>query len=274
MTNRIEQKFALAASEKRGTLGVFVSAGDPDQATSEAILDALVESGVDFIELGMPFSDPMADGPAIQAASLRAIEAGMTLTKTLEMARAFRQRHPDTPLILMGYFNPIYIYGRDKFLAEATDAGVDGLIIVDLPPEEDGELCDPAIEAGLSFIRLVTPTTYGDRLRLVLQKAGGFVYYVAVAGITGTKSAAADTISAAITRIRAETDLPVVTGFGIRTADQAAEAAQLGDGAVVGSAVVDIIAKGAETGETGNALAKKVGAFTGELAKAIAKASN
>ena len=274
MTNRIEQKFALAASEKRGTLGVFVSAGDPDQATSEAILDALVESGVDFIELGMPFSDPMADGPAIQAASLRAIEAGMTLTKTLEMARAFRQRHPDTPLILMGYFNPIYIYGRDKFLAEATDAGVDGLIIVDLPPEEDGELCDPAIEAGLSFIRLVTPTTYGERLKLVLQKAGGFVYYVAVAGITGTKSAAADTISAAITRIRAETDLPVVTGFGIRTADQAAEAAQLGDGAVVGSAVVDIIAKGAETGETGDALAKKVGAFTGELAKAIAKASN
>lgn len=273
MTNRIEQKFAKAKSENRGTLGVFVSAGDPDRDTSEAILDSLVESGVDFIELGMPFSDPMADGPAIQAASLRAIDAGMTLAKTLDMARAFRQRHPDTPLILMGYFNPIYIYGRDKFLAEAVEAGVDGLIIVDLPPEEDSELCDPAIEAGLAFIRLVTPTTYGDRLRLVLQKAGGFVYYVAVAGITGTKSAAADTISAAIARIRAETDLPVVTGFGIRTADQAAEAAQLGDGAVVGSAVVDIIANGAETGETGSALAAKVGTFTGELANAIANAS-
>ena len=273
MTNRIEQKFAKAKSENRGTLGVFVSAGDPDRDTSEAILDSLVESGVDFIELGMPFSDPMADGPAIQAASLRAIDAGMTLAKTLDMARAFRQRHPDTPLILMGYFNPIYIYGRDKFLAEAVEAGVDGLIIVDLPPEEDSELCDPAIEAGLAFIRLVTPTTYGDRLRLVLQKAGGFVYYVAVAGITGTKSAAADTISAAIARIRAETDLPVVTGFGIRTAEQAAEAAQLGDGAVVGSAVVDIIANGAETGETGSALAAKVGTFTGELANAFANAS-
>ena len=273
MTNRIEQKFAKAKSENRGTLGVFVSAGDPDRDTSEAILDALVESGVDFIELGMPFSDPMADGPAIQAASLRAIDAGMTLAKTMDMARAFRQRHPDTPLILMGYFNPIYIYGRDKFLAEAVEAGVDGLIIVDLPPEEDSELCDPAIEAGLAFIRLVTPTTYGDRLRLVLQKAGGFVYYVAVAGITGTKSAAADTIRAAIARIRAETDLPVVTGFGIRTAEQAAEAAQLGDGAVVGSAVVDIIANGAETGETGAALAAKVGSFTGELANAIANAA-
>ena len=161
----------------------------------------------------------------------------------------------------------------NKEMAEAVEAGVDGLIIVDLPPEEDGELCDPAIEAGLAFIRLVTPTTYGDRLRLVLQKAGGFVYYVAVAGITGTKSAAADTIRAAIARIRAETDLPVVTGFGIRTAEQAAEAAQLGDGAVVGSAVVDIIANGAETGETGAALAAKVGSFTGELANAIANAS-
>lgn len=272
MTNRIEQRFAKAAAENRGTLGVFVSAGDPDADTSAAILDALVESGVDFIELGMPFSDPMADGPAIQAASLRAIDAGMTLTKTMDMARAFRARHPDTPLILMGYYNPIYIYGRDKFLDDATAAGVDGLIIVDLPPEEDAELCDPATEAGLSFIRLITPTTYGERLQLVLQKAGGFVYYVAVAGITGTKSAAADTISAAITRIRAETDLPVVTGFGIRTAEQAAEAASLGDGAVVGSAVVDIIAKGAETGETGPALAQKVGDFTRQLADAIRNA--
>lgn len=274
MTNRIEQRFAKAKSENRGTLGVFVSAGDPDEATSEAILDALVASGVDFIELGMPFSDPMADGPAIQAASLRAIKAGMTLTKTLTMARRFRARHPEVPLILMGYFNPIYIYGRDKFLEDATAAGVDGLIIVDLPPEEDAELCDPAIDAGLSFIRLITPTTYGDRLRLVLQKAGGFVYYVAVAGITGTKSAAADTISAAIARIRAETDLPVVTGFGIRTPEQAAEAAALGDGAVVGSAVVDIIAKGAETGDTGTILAEKVGSLTGKLAEAIGNAKS
>ena len=274
MAGRIAQKFASAKSQERGILGVFVSAGDPTEEMCVATLDELVSAGADIIELGMPFSDPMADGPAIQAASLRAIKAGMTLEKTLKIAADFRDRHPDTPLILMGYYNPIYIYGVDAFLTAATQAGVDGLIVVDLPPEEDVELCDPAIAAGLDFIRLTTPTTKGQRLTRVLEKAGGFVYYVAVAGITGTKSAAADTISAAITRIRAETHLPVVTGFGIRTADQAAEAAQLGDGAVVGSAVVDIIAKGAETGETGDALAKKVGAFTGELAKAIAKASN
>ena len=269
MTNRISQRFAKAAAENRGTLGVFVSAGDPDRKTSEAILEQLVAAGVDFIELGMPFSDPMADGPAIQAASLRAIKGGMDLRQTLDMASAFRQRHPDTPLILMGYFNPIYIYGRDKFLEDATKAGVDGLIIVDLPPEEDAELCDPAIAADLSFIRLVTPTTFGARLQRVLEKAGGFVYYVAVAGITGTKSAEAASIEAAITRIRAETDLPVVTGFGIRTPEQAAEAAKLGDGVVVGSAVVDIIAAGAEAGETGSPLADKVGAFTTTLAQAM-----
>lgn len=272
MTNRIAQCFHKAAAEKRGVLGVFVSCGDPDRATCEAILDALVTSGVDFIELGMPFSDPMADGPAIQAASLRAIKSGMTLAKTLEMARGFRQRHPDTPLILMGYYNPIYIYGSDRFLADALAAGVDGLIIVDLPPEEDAELCDPAIAAGLSFIRLVTPTTFGPRLQVVLKKAGGFVYYVAVAGITGTKSANGDSIRTAIERIRAETDLPVVTGFGIRTPEQAAEAAQLGDGAVVGSAVIDIIAEATANGLTGTKLANKVGDFTKQLATAMRKA--
>ncbi|MEK9936239.1 MAG: tryptophan synthase subunit alpha, partial [Rhodobiaceae bacterium] len=197
MTSRIEAAFAKARTEDRGVLGVFVSAGDPDRETSGAILDALVEAKVDMIELGMPFSDPMADGPAIQAASLRALKAGMTLAGTLQLARDFRARHPDTPLVLMGYYNPIYIYGVEAFLADAVAAGVDGLIVVDLPPEEDDELYLPAREAGLDFIRLVTPTSDAARLPVVLGTASGFVYYVAITGITGTRSAAADSISAA-----------------------------------------------------------------------------
>ena len=212
MTSRIEAAFANARAADRGILGVFVSAGDPDRATSEAILDALVEARVDLVELGMPFSDPMADGPAIQAASLRALKAGMTLSGTLEIAKAFRDRHPDTPLVLMGYYNPIYIYGVEAFLADAADAGVDGLIIVDLPPEEDDELCLPARAAGLDFIRLVTPTSDAERLPVVLGTASGFVYYVAITGITGTRSAAADSISAAYSRISAVTDLPSSPG--------------------------------------------------------------
>ena len=240
MSSRIETAFANAKAEGRGILGVFVTAGDPDEGTSAKILDALVEANVDIVELGMPFSDPMADGPAIQAASLRALKNGMTLAGTLEIARGFRQRHPDTPLVLMGYYNPIYIYGVDRFLAEASEAGVDGLIVVDLPPEEDDELCEPATEAGLDFIRLVTPTSDTERLSVVLDSASGFVYYVAITGITGTRSAAADSISAAYKRISAATDLPVVTGFGIRTPEQAGEAASLSDGAIVGSAVVEI----------------------------------
>ena len=273
MTSRITAAFANAKSEGRGILGVFVTAGDPDRQTSEAILDALVTSKVDIVELGMPFSDPMADGPAIQAASLRALKNGMTLAGTLEMARGFRQRHPDTPLVLMGYYNPIYIYGVDKFLAEASAAGVDGLIIVDLPPEEDDELCEPAAEAGLDFIRLVTPTSDEKRLPVVLGSASGFVYYVAITGITGTRSAAADTISAAYTRISAATDLPVVTGFGIRTPEQAGEAANLSDGAIVGSAVVEIIADtlGADGNGTPETVSK-IAAFVGDLAKGVAAA--
>ena len=246
MNNRISQCFERARQDNRAALGVFVSAGDPTEEASAAILDSLVENGADFIELGMPFSDPMADGPAIQAASLRAIQQGMTLQGTLDMAAAFRARHSETPLILMGYYNPIYIYGTEAFIAAALKAGVDGLIIVDLPPEEDGELCDAARSAGLDFIRLVTPTTLGQRLPVVLEKAGGFVYYVAIAGITGTKSAATDTIRTAFTRIKEETSLPTVTGFGIRTAEQAAEVAQICDGVVVGSAVVSIIEQACE----------------------------
>ncbi|MEC8641476.1 MAG: tryptophan synthase subunit alpha [Pseudomonadota bacterium] len=271
MTSRIEAAFANARSENRGTLGVFVSAGDPDRETSAAILDALVEAKADIIELGMPFSDPMADGPAIQAASLRALKDGMTLAGTLEMARDFRARHRDKPLVLMGYYNPIYIYGVDAFLADAVAAGVDGLIVVDLPPEEDDELCLPAREAGLDFIRLVTPTSDAARLPVVLGTASGFVYYVAITGITGTRSAAADTISAAYSRISATTDLPIVTGFGIRTPEQAGEAASLSDGAVVGSAVVDIIADNLGADGRGTPeIVSKIAAFVGDLAKGVA----
>ena len=240
MSNRISQCFTRAKADNRAVLGIFVSAGDPSAEASAAILDSLVKNGADFIELGMPFSDPMADGPAIQAASLRAIKQGMTLAGTLDLAKSFRKIHPDTPLILMGYYNPIYIYGKDTFITDALAAGVDGLIIVDLPPEEDSELCDDARMAGLSFIRLVTPTTLGSPA-CCSGKAGGFIYYVAIAGITGTKSAAKDTINAAFTRIREETSLPAVTGFGIRTAEQAAEIAHISDGVVVGSAMVSII---------------------------------
>lgn len=274
MTGRIETIFANAKAAGRGTLGVFVTAGDPNAATTPALLDALVGAGVDFIELGMPFSDPMADGPAIQAASLRALKGGMTLAGTLQIAADFRKRHPDTPLILMGYYNPIYIYGNDRFIADAVTAGVDGLIIVDLPPEEDTELCLPAKKAGLKFIRLVTPTSDETRLPAILAEASGFVYYVSVLGITGTKSAAGDSISAAYQQIRSQTDLPIVAGFGIRTPAQAAEAATLTDGAVVGSAVVDIIAANlTDTPQNGinDDMMQKVATFVGELASAIRK---
>ena len=274
MTGRIETIFANAKAADRGTLGVFVTAGDPNAATTPALLDALVGAGVDFIELGMPFSDPMADGPAIQAASLRALKGGMTLAGTLQIAADFRKRHPDTPLILMGYYNPIYIYGNDRFIADAVTAGVDGLIIVDLPPEEDTELCLPAKKAGLKFIRLVTPTSDETRLPAILAEASGFVYYVSVLGITGTKSAAGDSISAAYQRIRSQTDLPIVAGFGIRTPAQAAEAAALTDGAVVGSAVVDIIATNltdTPQNDINGDIVQKVATFVGELASAIRK---
>lgn len=272
MTGRIETAFAEAKAANRGTLGVFITAGDPDMETSEKLLAAVAESGADLIEFGMPFSDPMADGPAIQAASLRALKSGMTLSKTIDMARRFREKFPEKPLILMGYFNPIYIYGVAQFLADAKEAGVDGLIVVDLPPEEDGELCLPAKATGLNFIRLVTPTSDAERLPTVLAEASGFVYYVSVTGITGTKSAAAASISDAYNRISAVTDLPIVTGFGIRTPEQAAEAATLSDGAVVGSAVVDIIASNlAEDGSGTDEMVQKVATFVRELATGVAK---
>ena len=269
MSKRLAASFATAKQENRGILGIFVSAGDPDTNTSIKILDGLVESGVDMIELGMPFSDPMADGPAIQAASLRAIKSGMTLRGSLEIASQFRKKHGDTPLILMGYYNPIYRYGVELFLKDAQAAGADGLIIVDLPPEEDVELCVPSQNSELDFIRLITPTTLGDRLPFVLEKASGFIYYVSIAGITGTKSAQMESISSAVNRIKQVSDLPVVTGFGIRTAEQAAHIASLGDGAIVGSAVVEIIAESDTQNLSAEDTARKVSDFTKSLADAI-----
>ena len=268
---RIANCFTNAKQENRAALGIFISAGDPDPQTSLQILLGLPDQGVDFVELGMPFSDPMADGPVIQASSLRALKAGMKLDRVLDMAKAFRDRHPETPLILMGYYNPIYIYGVDAFLADAVAAGVDGLIVVDLPPEEDDELCLPAREAGLDFIRLVTPTSDAARLPVVLGTASGFVYYVAITGITGTRSAAGASISAAYSRISAATELPIVTGFGIRTPEQAGEAASLSDGAVVGSAVVDIIADNlGKDGRGTPEIVSKIAAFVGDLAQGVA----
>jgi tryptophan synthase alpha chain len=240
---RIGRRFAQLAAEGRAGLVAFITAGDPDLETSRAILDGLPEAGADLIELGMPFSDPMADGPAIQASSLRALKSGMTLAKVLELAAGFRQRDKETPVVLMGYYNPIYSYGVERFLGDARRAGVDGLIIVDLPPEEDEELCLPATRAGLDFIRLATPTTDAARLPKVLTHASGFLYYVSITGITGTRSASTEAVETAVKRLKAATKLPVAVGFGIRDPQQAAAIARFADAAVVGSALVDRVAQ-------------------------------
>ncbi len=221
MTTRIEKRFAALKAEGRAALVTFTMAGDPDYATSLALAKALPKAGADVIELGMPFTDPMADGPAIQAAGVRALKGGQTLIKTLDLVRAFRKDNDDTPIVLMGYYNPIYIYGVDKFLADAKTAGVDGLIIVDLPPEEDEELCLPALKAGLNFIRLATPTTDDKRLPAVLNNTSGFVYYVSITGITGSAAPDAGKVSAAVARIKRHTKLPVAVGFGVRNAASA-----------------------------------------------------
>lgn len=242
--SRLERRFAALKAEGRGGLVTFTTAGDPDYDTAFEILKRLPEAGADVIELGMPFSDPMADGPAIQAAGLRALDSGMTLRKTLEMVRSFRTDDDETPIVLMGYYNPIYSYGVDAFVKDALGVGVDGLIIVDLPPEEDDELCEPAVAAGLHFIRLATPTTDDARLPKVLTNTSGFIYYVSIMGITGTKAASADAVRAAVTRLKSHTDLPVAVGFGIRTPEQAAEVAAVADAAVVGTAIVDRVKAG------------------------------
>ena len=241
-SGRFSRRFAALKAEGRGGLVTFITAGDPDYETSRKIVLGLPEAGADVIELGMPFSDPMADGPAVQAASLRALATGMKLAKVLQMVREFRATDDDTPIVLMGYYNPIYSYGVDKFLAEARESGVDGLIIVDLPPEEDQELCLPALKAGLNFIRLATPTTDDQRLPMVLSNTSGFIYYVSVMGITGTISASDDAVKAAVERLRRHTDLPIGVGFGIKTPKNARAVATVADAAVVGSAIVDLIA--------------------------------
>ena len=268
MTTRIDTCFARLNKEGRSAFITFLMAGDPDPATSLEIIKALPKAGADIIEIGMPFTDPMADGPAIQAAGLRALKAGMTLKKTLDLVRAFRAGDDTTPLVLMGYYNPIYIYGVDKFLADAKSAGVDGLIIVDLPPEEDTELCLPAIKAGLNFIRLATPTTDDKRLPAVLANTSGFVYYVSVTGITGSASADASVVGAAVGRIKRHTKLPVCVGFGIRTPEAARGIAAHADGAVVGTALVDAL-RGSLDPE-GRATAKTVDAVAG-LAASLAQ---
>jgi tryptophan synthase alpha chain len=240
--SRIEKRFAQLRREGRAGLVAYLSAGDPDPDTSLALFQGAAEAGADLIEIGMPFSDPMADGPSIQAAGQRALKAGMTLRKTLDMVRRLRQRDDDTPFVLMGYYNPIYRYGPDAFARDAVAAGVDGAIIVDLPPEEDEELAGPARAAGLDVVRLATPTSDEARLPAIVKHASGFIYYVAVAGTTGTRSADAASVHAAVARLRRFTELPIAVGFGIRTPAQAAEVAKAADAAAVGTALVDRLA--------------------------------
>jgi tryptophan synthase alpha chain len=266
MTTRIDARFAELAKQGRSAFVTFLMAGDPDPKTSLDIVKALPKAGADIIEIGMPFTDPMADGPSIQAAGLRALKAGMTLKKTLEMVRGFRKDDDATPLVLMGYYNPIYIYGVDKFLKDAKTAGVDGLIIVDLPPEEDTELCLPAMKAGLNFIRLATPTTDDKRLPAVLANTSGFVYYVSITGITGSAAADSNAVGEAVARIKRHTKLPVCVGFGIRTPDAARAIAERANGAVVGTALVDALrgsldAEGRPTAKTVPAIADLVAAL-------------
>lgn len=265
--SRVESRFAALKQEGRAGLVTFVTAGDPDMDTSWEILKGLPAAGADIIEIGMPFSDPMADGPAIQAASQRALKAGATLAKTLDLVRRFRREDAATPIILMGYYNPIYSMGPQRFIEEAVAAGVDGLIIVDLPPEEDDELCDPAVAAGLHWIRLATPTTDDKRLPKVLENTGGFLYYVSVLGITGTRSALADQIAEAVARFRRHTDIPVAVGFGIKTPEQAAAIGKVADAAVVGSAIVGRIEASLDQG--GRATAETVPAAL-DLVSALA----
>jgi len=242
MSGRIARRFAELGEADRAGLITFLCAGDPDPATSAEILAGLPAAGADLIEIGMPFSDPMADGPAIQAGSLRALRAGMTLVKTLTLVRQFRTRDERTPIVLMGYYNPIYRYGPERFLDDAQAAGVDGLIVVDLPAEEDDELCLPALARGLAFIRLITPTTDDQRLPRVLTNTSGFLYYVSITGITGTKAPVAEQVGRAVGRLHRHTALPVAVGFGIRAPEQAAAIARVADAAVVGSALVGHIA--------------------------------
>jgi tryptophan synthase alpha chain len=269
LTTRIDRRFAALKSEGRAALVTFLMSGDPDYETSLAIIKALPGAGADVIELGMPFTDPMADGPAIQAAGLRALKSGQTLKKTLSMVSAFRTGDDATPIVLMGYYNPIYIYGVERFLVDAKAAGVDGLIIVDLPPEEDEELCLPALRSGLNFVRLATPTTNDKRLPAVLANTSGFVYYVSITGITGSASPDAGKVTAAVARIKRHTALPVCVGFGVKDAVSAGAIAREADGVVVGSALVEALRATLVNGKPGQNTVKAVTTMVGDLAAGV-----
>ncbi len=270
LQTRIAEKFQALKAAGRPALVTFITAGDPDLATSLEIMKALPEAGADVIELGMPFSDPMADGPAIQAASQRALAAGQTMAKTLQMVREFRATDNDTPVVLMGYYNPIYVYPAEQFVKDAKAAGVDGLIVVDVPPEADDELCIPAMRAGLNFIRLATPTTDDLRLPAVLQNTSGFLYYVSIAGITGTQAPVKERVHRHVARIKQQTDMPIAVGFGIKTGAQARELASGADGIVVGSALVNAIAESlTENGQAGPRTVANVKAIVAELSEAL-----
>jgi tryptophan synthase alpha chain len=267
--SRIDKCFATLKAKKQSGFVTFVTAGDPDLDTFAKILTGLPKAGADIIEIGVPFSDPMADGPAIQLANLRAFKAGITLRKVLDLVCNFRKSNSDTPIVLMGYYNPIYVYGSEKFLRDAKEAGVDGLIVVDLPPEEDAELCEPALCTGLNFIRLVTPTTDAKRLLVVLKNASGFLYYVSIAGITGTKSISADPVRKAVGELRKHTQLPVAVGFGITKPEEARDIAKVSDAVVVGSAIVGRIASNLDAqGKAKPGLTEDVLSFVADLAKA------
>ena len=263
MTTRIDRRMARLKGEGRPALVTYFMGGDPDYETSLSIMKALPRAGADIIELGMPFSDPMADGPAIQAAGLRALKAGQTLAKTLSMAADFRKTDDETPIVVMGYYNPIYIYGVDRFLEDAKKSGVDGLIVVDLPPEMDEELCIPALKAGINFVRLATPTTDDKRLPKVLENTSGFVYYVSMTGITGSALADTSKVAEAVKRIKSHTDLPVCVGFGVKTAEQARTIGASADGVVIGTAIINAVAnvlgpKGEKTADPAEAVATLV----------------
>ncbi len=269
MTTRIDQRFAALKNEGRAALVTFTMAGDPDYDTSLALTKALPKAGADVIELGMPFTDPMADGLAIQAAGLRALKGGQNLKKTLALVREFRKGDDATPIVLMGYYNPIYIYGVGKFLADAKSTGVDGLIVVDLPPEEDEELCLPALKAGLNFIRLATPTTDDKRLPAVLTNTSGFVYYVSITGITGSATPDAGKVGAAVGRIKRHTQLPVAVGFGVKTAAHAKGIAEGADGVVVGSALIDALRSTLKDGKASPQTVKAVTDLVASLAQGV-----
>jgi tryptophan synthase alpha chain len=270
MTTRIDRRFAAVKEEGRAALVTFTMAGDPDYGSALSILKSLPQAGADVIELGMPFTDPMADGPAIQAAGLRALKAGQDMKKTLALVREFRRGDDATPIVLMGYYNPIYVYGGERFLADAKSAGVDGLIIVDLPPEEDAELCIPALKAGLNFIRLATPTTDDKRLPAVLTNTSGFVYYVSITGVTGSAAPDPSKVTDAVARIKRHTKLPVCVGFGVRTGEQARLLAAGANGVVVGSALVDAVRKSLDAdGKATAATAASVGDLVRSLSQGV-----